>query len=148
MEQLVIYRNGDTHIQDTIVNWFASYSKRLYGEPLTPAAYAERFGKEYECIPFDTALERIRQAEETNYIHPWKEITEEIFLSAMECLPPEKWQWIDGVEIFRMCEYQISNITAHYCHYKHRFFVASRRTTTDYREIAREIKEAVCQNQP
>ena len=43
---------------------------------------------------------------------PWTLIPEKEFMTALEVLPPEKWKTVNSVEIFRMCEYLYSDITA------------------------------------
>ena len=70
----------------------------------------------------------------------WTELTEEQWTYWLEVLPPEKWKRVDGVEIFRVCEYLTSNITQHCTHYKGRYFSANRRTSEKYEDIANQIK--------
>ena len=69
------------------------------------------------------------------------EISEDKYDDALGVLPPEYWRTFDGVNIFRMMEYLTGNITAHYARYERRYFCANRRTSTAYRDIAKEVKE-------
>jgi hypothetical protein len=136
MEQLVIYKLGETHLQTTITNGYADYtnSKR-------PETYLDELGPGYACLPYDQALELIGQAERKKYLDaPWEEITEEAWFEWLEVLPPEAWQNNDGVDIFRLCEYQTSNITRHCARYAGRFFTSFRRTSEPRNFMATQIK--------
>jgi hypothetical protein len=81
----------------------------------------------------------IPQDRASKYIGPWVEITEEEYTEKLNCLPPEKWRTVLGVNIFRMCEYLTENVTDHYARLNGRFFEAGRRTSTPYEEIAAEV---------
>ena len=85
----------------------------------------------------------IREAQDKNLIGEWEEITEEIWGEALNCLPPEKWKTVNGVNIFRMCEYYTDNLTTHYASLKGRFFKAMRRTGDSYTELAEQVFKKV-----
>lgn len=70
---------------------------------------------------------------------PWAEITKDEYTEALNCLPPEKWITIRGVNIFRMCEYQNWNTTRHYAKLGGRYFMAVRQVGDNYDEIAAEV---------
>lgn len=71
-----------------------------------------------------------------------EEITEERWYEALECLPPEKWINCNKVEIFRMREYEIENITRHYMRHGKRYFSALYRTSASYSEISAAVLAA------
>jgi len=136
MEQLVIYKLGETNLQTTITNGFADYTDGKRAE-----TYLDELGPGFAILPFDQALELMEKAEEIKYIRPWEEITEEKWDYFLEVLPPEVWKTADGVEIFRMSEYTQGNITQHYARYNGRYFAAFRRTSNDYKALAEEVKQ-------
>ena len=142
MEQLVIYKLGETHIQTTITNGYADHTNGK-----RPEAYLDELGPGYACLPFDQALTLIKKAEKEKYLDdPWEEITEKQWLDWLEVLPPENWKNINGVDIFRICEYQTSNITRHCARYNaggksmNRYFTSYRRTTEPLKFMAAQIK--------
>ena len=97
----------------------------------------------FVCIPLEDALDQIHEVLETTYIKPWKEIDEDAWTYALEVLPPVKWQTVDEVNLFRMSEHQIADITAHYAAYNERYFMAYRRLPQEYTDLANKIK-AIC----
>ena len=130
-------------MQTTVTNGLCDYSGiHNNGKDFTVAEYLEHLGPGFVCIPLESALDQIHEVQETTYIKPWKEITEDQYHYALEVLPPEKWQTVDGVNIFRMSEYTIGNITAHYAFYNKRYFTADRRTSDKYDKLAAEVKQA------
>lgn len=134
-EQLVIYKLGETHIQTTITNGYADYTKGK-----RPEAYLDELGSGFVCIPIGQAIELIEKAGEKKYIKPWEEITEEKWEDWLTVLPPEKWKTIDGVNIFRISERQTGNITRHCAEYQGKYYTANRRTSDNYKALALEIK--------
>lgn len=139
MEQLVIYKKGETHLQTTITNGYCDFT-----DGKRPEAYLDELGPGFVCIPFDQALELMEQAENEKYLNkPWKEIDEDQWDEWLGVLPPEKWQTVDGVNIFRISERLTGNITMHCASYNDRYFTANRRTIESYESIAAEIK-AMC----
>ena len=84
----------------------------------------------------------IDEAQAAHYLNDWKEITADEWQDALEVLPPEKWQTVAGVEIFRMMERLTGNITAHFARIGDRYFCANRRTSADYADLAAEVASA------
>ena len=109
-----------------------------------------------QIMLLDDAIVAICTIEDSLYLKPWKEITEERYNEMLGVLPPEKWKTVSGVSIFRMSEYITSNITAHFvarkasptCGYgcsDMEYFTAYRRTTWDYNNVVKELKEVTSQ---
>lgn len=149
-QDLVIYRPGQTTIQTTVTTTaqgsFADYSHyQNNGVNMTVDEYLSTLPEGFKVMTFDDALDMIAAAEDHAYSKPFAEITAEQFDEALNCLPPENWQTVAGVNIFRMCEYTTSNITAHYATLNGRFFFAERRNTTSYYDIAREVAERMAE---
>lgn len=72
MEQLVIYKKGETHLQTTITNGYCDYT-----DGKRPEAYLDELGPGFVCIPYDQAEKLITQVENERYLNkPWKEIDE------------------------------------------------------------------------
>lgn len=136
-KQLVIYKLGETHIQTTITNGYANYTKGK-----RPEAYLDELGPGYACLPIDQAMELIEKAEEKKYIKPWKEITENEWDEWLSVLPPEKWKGVDGVNIFRISERLTGNISRHCAEYQNKYYTANRRTSDSYKALAMEIQIA------
>lgn len=51
-----------------------------------------------------------------------REITEEDYFEALNCLPPLNWTKTGGFECFHMSEFTTSYYTGTYVHYKDKFF--------------------------
>ncbi len=132
--KMAIYKKGSRHLQTTVTNGHADFS-----DGLTVEEYLEK-NPGLTCIPLDDALDLIRKAEEKTYIRGWVKISENQYMEKMNCLPPEKWLTVDGVTIFRMCEYLTSNITAHLAEYNGKHYRANRRTSVDYTTLAEEVR--------
>ena len=147
MEIMAIYKTGNAHLQTTVTNGLCDFSgiHRDNGQDFTVAEYLEFLGSGFVCIPLEDALEQIHDVLEETYIKPWIEIDEDAWDYALEVLPPEKWQTVDGVNLFRMSERQIADISAHYAAvdigHDNRYFMAYRRTNQKYTDLASEIKE-------
>lgn len=135
MEQLVIYKLGETHLQTTITNGYADYTNGK-----RPEAYLDELGPGYACLPIDQALELIEKAEEKKYIKAWKEITINQWEYWLEVLPPVKWKTIDGVNLFRISEHMTGNIVLHCARIGKRCFEAYRRTSNSYKALAAEVR--------
>lgn len=88
---------------------------------------------------WDEIYPMILSAEEKEFILLWVEVTEKDFLEALECLPPDRWQRIDGCEFFQMSERLTSDITATYAKIQDRFFCANRRESDNYEKLLAEI---------
>lgn len=136
---MVIYKYGETHIQDILIESINGVF-RSQCQGLTLHEYNEKNGGGFIACTLDYACEEIDRINDERYIKPFQEITEQIYHEMIECLPPDKWQTIDGVNIFRMSEYMTGNITGHYVNYEGKYYMANRRTTTAYADIVKEIK--------
>lgn len=91
---------------------------------------------------WDAVNNYMRAVQDNEIITPWSEITEDDYDEMLNVLPPEKWQTVDGVNIFRMCEYYTDNITQHYAALFGKYFTRKCRTTTPYAVLAAEVKAA------
>jgi len=140
---MAIYKEGESHLQTTVHNGYCDYTARNGGDNLTVEEYLEKLGPDFSCVPLDEALDKIHEVEEKTYIELWEEIKEEDYTYWLEVLPPEKWKTVKGVNIFRMSEYIISNITRHCATVNDRYFTALRRTSEQYSHLADEIMTLV-----
>ena len=95
--------------------------------------------EKFIIIEYVDMMKMIPEAQDKTLLGVGQEITEEIWCDALNCLPPEKWKTVNGVEIFRLCEYYTDNITTHYASLRGRFFKAMRRTSDSYAELAEQI---------
>ncbi len=129
MNELVAYKPNATHIETTIINGKSAYSSS------TVADY-EATG--FIIIPMDEAISRIDTALD-NKMKTLSEITREEFWDALECLPPENWKTVDGLEMFRMSEYYTADITAHYICYKNKYYSANRRDSYTHAQALKDI---------
>lgn len=96
----------------------------------------------FELLEWREAIRRINAVQDAQLIHPWSETTEERFDEMLNILPPEKWQHVGGVELFRMCEYYTDNITTHFAQFNGRYFEGQFRTSTPYTELAAQVRQA------
>lgn len=135
MEQLVIYKLGETHIQTTITNGYADYTNGK-----RPETYLDELGPGFACLPLNQAIELIEQAKEKKYIKPWKEIDIDRWEYWLEVLPPAKWMTVDGVNLFQISEHMTGNITLHCARIGRRCFEAYRKISDNYEILAAEIK--------
>jgi hypothetical protein len=105
------------------------------GKPVEPKGGQIVAGLE-EIMPM------IQEAEEVKYLRNggWCAETMEEWYNALECLPPEEWRMVDGVEIFRMSEYTAGDITVHHARYNGKCWQRLARTTTGYETLSAEIK--------
>ena len=108
---------------------------------VTLNAKREPGSPEFVMVPYAEGEAMLTAAQDTEYLEPWKECTEERYQEMLECLPPEKWERVQGVSIFRMCEYYTSDITRHFASYLGRYFEGRFRTSgASYEEHAAEIR--------
>ena len=147
MEIMAIYKTGEIHLQTTVKDGLCTFSgiDRENGEDFTVPEYLKHLGPDFVCIPLEDAIDQIHDAQEGTYIKPWKEITEDEWDYALGVLPPEKWKTVNGVNLFRMSEYMIGNITAHYAAidigHDNKYFMAYRRTSDNYKKLSAEVKQ-------
>lgn len=148
--ETVIYQAGETNIQSIVYLDKEGMERVQYSgclrdkeKDLTVDEYLEaENNKKLLVMPFHEALGLINRAEELVFDTKgkWTEITVEQYDDALGCLPPQKWQTVDGVNLFQISEHASGNITAHYAVYKGRYFTAHRRTSDKYETLAEEIK--------
>jgi len=136
----VIYKPGERHIQSaTYINKDGVERVQFTGGKTLDEYMADKVGQGFEVMPYDMAAPMMEAAQLAAYCKPWQEITKEQWWDMLEVLPPEKWQKVAGVEIFRMCEYTSGTVTGHYARLGERYFSANRDIRTDYADIAGEI---------
>jgi hypothetical protein len=118
------------------------FTGKLFSVMLEKLNEKREFGShEFRIMLLDDAFPIIEEARKSNYCGEWREITEQAWWDALEVLPPEKWQTVRGVEIFRMCEYLSGNITAHYAKLLGKFFARNCSTSEKYEDLAEQIAE-------
>ena len=93
----------------------------------------------FQIVTIDDAADQIEEINRAQYCGPWREIDEETWWDALEVLPPEKWQTVGGVELFRMMEYLTGSITAHYARLGSRYFTRNASIATPYAQLAAEV---------
>ena len=140
-DMLAVYKPGERWLKTVIEGDKVYYSK------MTVEEYKATLDPDVVIIPYDEAIQLIRK-ENDKMCGPWEPTSKRDYDEAFCCMPPENYQNLYGVEIFRCCEYMTDNITRHYvCVEKSRrgkYYSAYRRTSTSYLEIVKEVK-ALCQ---
>ncbi len=132
---LAVYKPGDLFLKTTIEGDKVHYSN------LTLEEYKASLDPDVLILPIDDAVNLLRQEQDKQLITEWTKITKKQWDEALDCLPPEKWEVVNGVEFFRCCEYHCSNITSHYAHHRGKRFTALRRISTSYADLANEVKD-------
>lgn len=94
---------------------------------------------EFEILPMEEALALIEQAQLDAYETNWQPVSEDYWNDHLDILPPEKWETVRGVEIFRMCEYLAGNITEHLARIGNQCFSRNCSTRIPYETLAKEI---------
>ena len=138
----VIYKPGERNIQSTTYVDKDGVERVQYTGGKTLAEYMADMSDldpDLQVMPYEEAAPMMWAAQIAEYCKPWQEITKEQWWDMLEVLPPEKWQKVAGVEIFRMCEYTSRTVTGHYARLGERYFSANRDIGTDYADIASEI---------
>jgi hypothetical protein len=144
MKYMCIYQRGKQYIETACPKDIQPYRSQ-YGGELFDDLIKELNSKlkdgdyPYEIMPLDDACLIIEEINVSTHCKPWREITKEDWWDKLEILPPEKWETVSGVEIFRMMEYYTGNITSHYARIGDRYFTAMRPTSTKYIDIAKEV---------
>jgi len=138
---LCIYQPGKTHV---VTASRETPPRNLDGE--TFEAVLARLNSNlkdgepvFQVLTIDDAADQIEEINRVQYCEPWKEIDEETWWDALEVLPPEKWQTVGGVELFRMMEYLTGSITAHYARLGSRYFTKNACISTPYAQLAAEV---------
>lgn len=140
-----IYQRGATHLQTTATpdasgTLWADWSDKTAADYIAELNADLKPGDApFELIDVDEACKLIDEAMAEKYLNDWTEITRDEWEDKLNILPPEKWQTVAGVEIFRMCEYLTGNITQHLARIGDRYFTANRRTSEDYADLAAEV---------
>lgn len=140
-----IYQPGKIHIETACLAEEGATLKSPYTGELFENMLRELNGRrevessEFRIMLLDEALPIMEEAQKSKHCGDWKEITEESWWEALEVLPPEKWQTVRGVEIFRMCEYLSGNITAHYAKLHGKFFARNCSTSEKYEDLAEQV---------
>ena len=130
-----VYIEGCTHIEA-----FITQDGKTEGGLTIAAVKANKPKEKVLVLPLGEAMKLIEQAQDAEFILPWEEITEERYEEMLNVLPPEKWQTVNGVSIFRMSEYYTSNITSHFAKFSDRYFAGRFRTNEpSYEEHAAAI---------
>lgn len=90
-----------------IIDVMTSSSRTLYsGETI------EQLKHRYPDVA-EMAMEEASEAIENCFIDKVaKEISEEAFMDALECLPPKKWVQQPGSESFMFCEHTYGSLTS------------------------------------
>ena len=130
-----VYIEGETHIRA-----FLTQKGRTEGGKTVAQVKAEKPKKTVLVLPLGEVMTRIETAQNSAYFIPWHEITEERHDEMLNVLPPEKWERVGDVRIFRMSEYYTSDITSHYAQVGDRYFAGRFRTSgPSYEEHAAAI---------
>lgn len=138
-----IYQPGSLHAQTTtfidrdgIERAHYTESRSDDGLALPVAQYIEILNKarrpgspEFALYTWEEIAPQLRAAQDGAYVAPWKEITEERFHDMLNVLPPERWERVRGVSIFRMSERTCGDITSHFAQRGQRYFEGSFRVT-------------------
>ena len=140
-----IYQTGNTHIETACLAGEGEELKSPYTGETFDALLEDLNAKRktgspsFRIMPLEDAVPLMEEAQRTKYCGDWKEITEEEWEAALDVLPPEKWETLRGVNIFRMCEYLTGNITAHYAKLRGKFFTRNCSTSETYEELAEQV---------
>jgi hypothetical protein len=148
MQSLFIYQPGARYPQTSVTTHPDGTQTADHNNGETVESYLARMNAkrkprspEFKLMTWEE-LNPIITAKENELCEPWQEITDQLWDDALNVLPPEKWETVDGVNIFRISERLTGNITAHYARtgFHSRYFMANRRTSTPYAQLAAEVK--------
>jgi hypothetical protein len=140
-----IYQSGKTNIETACLASDGETLKSPYSGELFDDLIIERNAKReagspaFQIMLLDEAMPLIEEAQRAKYCSDWQEITEEEWYEKLEVLPPEKWETVRGVNIFRMCEYLTGNITAHFAKLNGKFFTRNCSTRETYKQLAEQV---------
>lgn len=130
-----VYVDGETNLRA-----FLTQRGLTEGGKTVAQVRAEKPDRKILVLPLGEAMKRIEAAQDAAYLTPWHEIDAEQYDEMLNVLPPQKWERIGSVSIFRMCEYMTSNITGHYAQVGNRYFAGQFRTSSpSYAEHAAEL---------
>jgi len=133
-----IYKPGSLNIETfTNENGKVAFSK---GQTVEEYLF-EHKDNDLIVLPFKDAMELIEMEHDKMSCQSWGEISEDTYISCLECLPPSRWTRVKGVEFFQSPEMWSFNITNTYASYNGKFYSALRKTSCDYAVLADEIKK-------
>lgn len=98
--------------------------------------YRQRTGHDAEILDREEAMTRAANAAQT----PWQEISEKAWWSALECMPPLKWDRLGGAESFFISEAYTADVHSCYIKMGGRFYTARRRVGTAKAVLAGEVR--------
>jgi hypothetical protein len=130
----VLYVPGSYGIIDTFYDGRTSVNKKTF----------EEVKKEYpniKLLSWSEFLKEQKKNEDENIITGPQEITEEKFNDMLEILPPKNLIVQGSFIAFMMCEYFTSNITNYYIKTGGKYYTATKRDTTSYRDLIEEINQ-------
>jgi hypothetical protein len=140
-----IYQSGKTNIETACLASEGETLKSPYSGETFDALIADLNDKReagspaFQIMPLEEAIPLMEEAQKAKYCSDWQEITEKEWFENLEVLPPEKWETVRGVNIFRMCEYLTGNITAHFANLHGKFFSRNCSTRETYEELAEQV---------
>jgi hypothetical protein len=140
-----IYQTGNTHIETACLAGEGEELKSPYSGETFNALLSDLNAKReagspaFQIMPLEEAVPLMEDAQRAKYCGDWQEITEEEWYESLEVLPPEKWETVRGVNIFRMCEYLTGDITAHFAKLRGKFFTRNCSTSETYEELAEQV---------
>ena len=160
----VIYKPGETSIQsacypdDTGVLRSSCTGARIstspsgitYGPDLIAADHLAKLNAglgdaepKFQLMEFDAAMPLIHQAQDACYVTSWQPITEDQWNQWLGCLPPCRWEIVNGVELFYISEAYTSTIHTHCARVGEHYFARRCRTSTPYPVLAAEIRALI-----
>jgi hypothetical protein len=140
-----IYQAGKINIETACLASEGETLKSPYSGELFDDLLAELNNKRqagtpaFQIMPLEDAMPLMEEAQKAKYCSDWQEITEDEWYENLEVLPPEKWETVRGVNIFRMCEYLTGNITAHFAKLHGKFFTRNCATSETYEELSEQV---------
>jgi hypothetical protein len=140
-----IYQSGKTNIETACLASEGETLKSPYSGETFAALITELNDKReagspaFQIMPLDESMQLMLGEMKAKYCSDWQEITEKEWFENLEVLPPEKWETVRGVNIFRMCEYLTGNITAHFANLHGKFFTRNCSTRETYEELAEQV---------
>jgi hypothetical protein len=140
-----IYQPGETNIETACLAGEGDMLKNPFSGETFDALISDLNAKReagspaFRIMPLEEAMPLMEEAQKGKYYSDWKGITEEEWYENLEVLPPEKWETVRGVNIFRMCEYLTGNITAHFAKLNGKFFTRNCSTSETYEKLADQV---------
>lgn len=157
MSELFVYQLGSLGVQTSVIQYAdgvhrAAFTREVDGDgfDLEVGEYVAQLNakrapgsREFAVVSWEALEPMLRAAQAAAHIRPWVRIPYDEWIAGLEALPPEKWERVDGVELFRFCEYLTGNITTHFAKLADgRCFCANRFASDEYTTLALEVKAA------